>query len=611
MPMNWINLEDSSLRRIWKLLPKIDRKKTLLVVLIQMSLGFLDLVGVAIIGALGALAVSGVQSNKPGGRVSSLLKAINLENSTFQQQMLVLGITASALLVSRTVISVFFTRRSLLFLSNRGAKISGELVSKFLNLPIDKVRRFSTYESAYALTTGVWTLVLEILGTAILIISDLTLLIVMSAGLLLVDPAVASVSIMAFGLVGFMAYRYMQVRAKSLGEIKAKLEIESTNTIAEAISSYKESQVRGRRSYYAEKVSRLRISLASKEAEYNFMPYVSKYLLETTVVLGTLGLCFVQFMRTDAVHAVGVLAVFMAAGSRIAPAVLRIQQGSILIRARSGQTRITFEVIDLVKDIEPVSTASDSRNLNFGDFAPTIKLQDVSFTYPNSNTENISHVNLEIEHGNVVAVVGPSGAGKTSLIDLILGIIEPSSGNISYDQEFPTQVIHSRPGTIAYVPQDIIIVNSTIRQNITVGYPQNHFSDSEIWNSLRLAHLDNYVRELPDQLDSQVGEFGSLLSGGQKQRLGIARALITSPKILVLDEATSALDAESEHDITASILELKGTTTVILIAHRLSSVRIANQVVYLSNGRKVAEGTFEAVREAVPDFARQAELMGL
>jgi ABC-type multidrug transport system fused ATPase/permease subunit len=605
------SFKESALYKIWDLLPKIDRKKTLFVVLIQMSLGFLDLLGVAIVGALGALAVSGVQSNKPTGKVTELLTLVNLENSTFQQQMLILGLVASLLLVSRTLISVFFTKRSLHFLSNRGAKISGDLVAKFLNLPIHKVRTFGTYETSYALTTGVWTLVLEILGTAILIISDLSLLIVMSAGLLIVDPLVATFSILIFGFLGYLAYRYMQRKARTLGELKAKLEIESTNTIAEAILSYKESQVRGRRSFYAEKISKLRVQLAGREAEYNFMPYISKYLLETTVVLGTLALCFVQFTRTDAVHAVGVLAVFMAAGSRIAPAVLRIQQGAILIRARSGQTKITFDVIDLVEGTEPTPKVLAQTSEYYLNFKPQITIKNVSYKYPNSLKENLSNINLTIRHGEVVAVVGPSGAGKTSLIDLILGVITPSVGTVEFDDLTPSIVISNYPGAIAYVPQDIVITNSTIRENITIGYPREFFSENQIWEALNLAHLSEFVKNLPGGLDAAVGEFGSMLSGGQKQRLGIARALITNPQILVLDEATSALDAESEKDITDSILDLKGKTTVILIAHRLSSVRIADKVVYLNHGNKIAEGTFDSVRSEVPDFARQAELMGL
>lgn len=608
---SFMGVDKSALSKIWDLLPTADKRKTLLVISVQMCLGFLDLVGVALVGALGALAVSGVQSNSPSGKVSDLLELVNLEGYSFQQQMLILGLCASLLLVSRTVFSVFFTRRALLFLSNRGALISAELVSKFLNLPLAKVRTYSTYETSYALTTGVWTLVLEILGTAILIISDVTLLLVMSVGLLLVDPIVASFSILIFGVIGFFAYRYMQVKARTLGELKARLEIESTNTIVEAISSYKESIVRGRRGFYAEKISTLRLSLASKEAEYNFMPYISKYLLETTVVLGTLALCFVQFTRTDAVHAVGVLAVFMAAGSRIAPAVLRIQQGAILIKARSGQTKITFDVINLVKDTNPVTSVELRNKEVFEDFSPEIKVEGVSYSYPNSETENIKNIDLLINHGQIVAIVGPSGAGKTSLIDIILGVIDPSSGSVMFNNEKPELVLANKPGVIAYVPQDIIIVNSTIRQNITVGYPETFFSDDEIWDALKLAHLEDFVRELPGQLDARVGEFGSMLSGGQKQRLGIARALITGPRVLVLDEATSALDAESENDITSSIVGLKGKTTVILIAHRLSSVRIADKVVYLSGGEKISEGSFEKVRQLVPDFARQAELMGL
>jgi ABC-type multidrug transport system fused ATPase/permease subunit len=164
---------------------------------------------------------------------------------------------------------------------------------------------------------------------------------------------------------------------------------------------------------------------------------------------------------------------------------------------------------------------------------------------------------------------------------------------------------------VSYVPQDVVIASGTIRENVALGYPLEKATDELILSALKVAHLDEFVANLPQGIETQVGERGAKISGGQRQRLGIARAMFTRPHLLVLDEATSSLDGETEANISAAIHDLRGLTTVVIIAHRLSTVRSADQVVYLSNGNAVASGTFDEVRRAVPDLDRQAKIVGL
>ena len=167
------------------------------------------------------------------------------------------------------------------------------------------------------------------------------------------------------------------------------------------------------------------------------------------------------------------------------------------------------------------------------------------------------------------------------------------------------------PGAVAYVPQDVLIAVGTIRENVALGYPPEAATDELVMNALKVAHLDKFVAGLPESLDTQVGERGTKISGGQRQRLGIARAMFTRPSLLVLDEATSSLDAETEASISEAINELRGSTTVIMIAHRLSAIRNVDIIVYMSEGKIIGVGTFDEVRKVVPDFDRQAQLMGL
>jgi ABC-type multidrug transport system fused ATPase/permease subunit len=244
-------------------------------------------------------------------------------------------------------------------------------------------------------------------------------------------------------------------------------------------------------------------------------------------------------------------------------------------------------------------------------FVGSISLRNVSLTYPGNPHPSLYNVNLEIPEGLSVALVGPSGAGKTSVVDVILGVITPTQGEIVLSGMSPLECVQAWPGAIGYVPQNVSIINGTVRENIALGFHRDSATDELVNQSVSVAHLSELIESFPDGIDTQVGERGGRISGGQRQRLGIARAMFTRPKLLVLDEATSALDGESEAIISDTISALKGDVTVLMIAHRLSTVRQADLVIYLADGRVMAQGSFEEVRSQVPDFDRQARLMGL
>jgi ABC-type bacteriocin/lantibiotic exporter with double-glycine peptidase domain len=207
--------------------------------------------------------------------------------------------------------------------------------------------------------------------------------------------------------------------------------------------------------------------------------------------------------------------------------------------------------------------------------------------------------------------VGPSGGGKSTLIDLILGLLAPSSGSITISGLKPVDAIKKWPGSIGYVPQDVFIENSTVKENICLGFNPDSVPDDLVWQALQMADLSDFVKGLEGQLSFRISDAGKNLSGGQRQRLGIARALLTKPKIVIFDEATSALDAETENRVSESILKLTGECTVIFIAHRLSVVRSADLIYYIDKGKIVSQGSFEELRKLNTDFNNQANFMGI
>jgi len=604
-------IKKSTLYQSILVLSTSDRKKISFVILIQLGLGLLDLVAVIFIGALGALTVSGVQSKSAGSRVSDILNFLNLQDFSFQAQAGVLGSISAGLLISRTIFSIYFTRKTLRFLSSRGARITSELFHRLLAQPLLNIRNKSSQELLFALTNGVNTITLGVLGTGVSLIADTSLMIILGFGLFALDPVVATISLLLFGSVGLVLYRLLHVRARLLGSSQTELNILSAEKILEVLQTYRENFVRNRRAFYSREVKDLRFRLSDLTAELSFMPSISKYVIETSVVVGALLISAIQFVRLDANQAIATLAVFMAAGARIAPAVLRVQQGSILIRSSLGSAQTTLSLIsELNANPQELPQLTKFSTTHDG-FIATVEINNLKLTYPGADYPALSKITMSIEEGEFVAIVGESGAGKSSLADSILGVLIPQTGTVEISGTTPLMAIQKWPGSIAYVPQDIAIINGTISENISLGFLPDEYTEQQIKDSLVIAQLDKFVEELPRGLDTHVGENGSKLSGGQRQRLGIARALFTKPKLIIMDEATSSLDGVTEATVSGAIQSLRGKVTLIMIAHRLSTIRTADKVIYLSKGKIEAVGSFESVRSQIPDFDRQAQLMGL
>jgi ABC-type bacteriocin/lantibiotic exporter with double-glycine peptidase domain len=601
----------TEIKKVLLLLEKKDRFKLFLVLIINTFLAFLDLFGVALIGITSAILIRGLQGLAAGDQVTSFLELLNLDGLPQRSLLILLGSSAIFFFILKTVLSVYFLRRTLRYMSIRNAQISSSLVSKMLNRPVEKIFSKPIQHQIYNVTGGVERLVGGAVTSLVVIASDLVLLLVILVGLMLVDPITSVGTFVVFTGIAFLLYFLLHKRVAILNSKFAYQSIHFNQKVSEGINSFRDLFIKGGREFYVNEIRKTKMQLAGYDAEIKFIPNISKYTIEVSVILGIALIAGIQFYLFDSNRAIAVISVFLAASTRIAPAIIRLQQNIIAVKSSLSAAKPTFELIDELNGVDELARTETVISTNHADFSPRVKLSNLKFIYSDAVDDTIRDISLEVTEGKFIAFVGPSGGGKSTLIDLILGLLAPSSGSIAISGFTPVDAIKKWPGSIGYVPQDVFIENSTVKENICLGFNPESVPDDLVWQALQLADLSDFVKGLEGQLSYKISDAGKNLSGGQRQRLGIARALLTKPKIVIFDEATSALDAETENRVSESIMKLTGECTVIFIAHRLSVVRSADMIYYLDKGKIVNQGTFEELRKLNADFNNQANFMGI
>jgi ABC-type bacteriocin/lantibiotic exporter with double-glycine peptidase domain len=604
----FLNENDRNLlSKIFQILPRKSQTRLIQATIANVIISFLDLIGVLLIGAIGSLAVNGIRGAEQGSRVALLLNFLGMETLTLATQSFLLSSLALLLLSLRTFLSVVITRKTLHYLSRQGANITSDLFSRFMHSGL-LVRNLRTpQETLFALTAGVSTAILNVVGSLVTIFADVFIACILLIGLFYIDPLTGFLTITLFG--GLTLWLFISLKSKivSLSRKEIDLSVSSGTSILGAIDLYHEIYVKNFQQQFTNSIYKERVQLASVTAEKIFLPSISKYVIESALLVGTIVIAAAQFLTQDVPQAVATMSIFLVSSSRIAPALLRIQQSSLVVRSSlAGSQPLTNLMSDLGKEISGREKLSKTGNEFFAD----IVLSKISYGFQDDDNF-FNDINLEISGKKFVAFVGPSGAGKTTLVDIILGLRFPNSGEVTISGISPDDAIKSWPGYISYVPQNTVILNGTLVENITLDFGANEFNQENLEHALRISKLDKWVETLDNGVHSYLNHDGNNLSGGQRQRIGIARALYSRPKLVFFDEATSSLDAATEMEIADSISDLANEVSVILIAHRLSSIKKSDMVVYIDRGKIVAQGTFDEVRNLVPDFDHQAQLMGL
>lgn len=443
-----------------------------------------------------------------------------------------------------------------------------------------------------------------ILTPAMIIATELIVLVLISAFLLFVQPWVMLVVVVVSGVLGFVIYRYTRKSATRYGEEGNKFHIEMNKWMYQAFGGIKEVKILSKEDFFLDRSMSYSEKAAWVGMKAGMLSSVTRPVIESVWFSLTVMLVLVSILLGNSGAAMLPIIVLLAAAAiRIMPALNRILNATISIR----QATYHINAVCAELDRKPGGAAAmvDESGLNEVSFATDIRFEHLAFSYPGHDTPVLHDLSLCIERGKSTAFVGSSGAGKTTAVDLLLGLLEPGSGQILVDG-----VPLSHGGTrswrrnFGYVPQTIYLSDDSIRNNIAFGQLPHEIDEARVNAVVEQAQLSSLVARLPDGLDTIVGDRGARLSGGQRQRIGIARALYRNPPILVLDEATSALDNETEREITDAIRALSGEKTVILIAHRLSTIAHCDQIVFLVDGVVKASGTYQELLRDCEAFYR-------
>ena len=589
------------------LLPPRTKKKLGLLIGFQILTSVLDLIALYLLGTLASVGIFYIQ-NQSAAFPSSLTTILNLDGATFDTQFVSISTLIIVIFIMKTFLAILGNRKILIFLGNRAASASSSMVSKLLASKPDYILRKKSQELLYSVTLGIDNLILNYVAAACVLLTEALFLVVIIGGVVALSPSAGLIALIVFGLSTLFISRLTSRSSKLLSEKSSRLGVQYNERLLETLSVYRELLLRNDLDKVSSETQAVRSLTLRMRAQLIFLPTLSKYLFEFSLVIGGALVGLSQILFQDSNGAIASVVIFVAASTRILPSLIRAQNSFLTMKQSEGFAQVTLDVITEIDGLLKIVEKSTYEEIT-SEFRPIINVENLTFSYPETDQNVLKEINFSIKAGQFVAIVGQSGAGKSTLVDLLLGMYEPTSGYVKVSGLPPREAVKTWPGAISYVPQYIAIIDGTIAKNIALQ--DSDQQKNQIHTSLERAHLLNDVMAMNNKLNEVVGERGTRLSGGQRQRLGIARALYTNPKMIIFDEATSSLDPITEKSVTDAIYSKKIGVTLIVIAHRLSTVRHADLVILLDQGRLIAKGTFDEVRSLAPKFDEQAKLVNL
>lgn len=591
-----------------KILSKRNRRILFAGIILQIAINLGDIAAIAMVGALGALGANYVAGISLPSWITSGLNTLGLSNFSIQSLVVYISILSATLFISKSVLTSIGTLKLFKFIARRQSEISTNLVTSLASANFRWMRKQNLQQITYSVTDGVNAMTTGIIGNFILLVSDLSLLFFIVTVLIFIDPATALFTFMFFGLVSIVLNRTIKGMSIRFGEQLSTSTIKGRSQLESLLKLYREISIANKQSFFVDEFRSTRQVNANANGLALWLQQFPKFIFEISLVIGAAALVAYQVWVNNASNVIGVLFVFLAAASRLIPALMRIQNSLLQISNYRSGANLTLDLISNLNDLT-LKFRSASRTVQI-EGAPNINLNGLTFSYDDSSKPVFKNLSLKINSGEVTAIVGPSGAGKTTLIDLILGIYKPNEGEVYLSSQSqsvnPESVLN-----FAYVPQMPNLISGSLQENITLGLKQSEVDSDLLIHAITSSGLNGLIKNLPNGLDTKIDSIGNRLSGGELQRISIARALYLNAKLIVLDEGTSSLDGNTEKFVTDYLFSLKGKVTIIIVAHRLSSIKMADNIFYLEDGEIKGSGKFNELQQSSPGFAEQVKKMSL
>lgn len=592
-----------TLKKIFYILPKGDPFKLIILLLLMFAAAVMEVVGISMIPAFVAI----VADPEMVMRIDWLQPLFAALQITSDQDLLLWGAVALlGIFIIKSIYIITFNYFEAHFIFRRRYTVSHRLMRAYMQAPYVFHLQRNTAELLRNISHEVEVFINNVVSTLLKMTRESVMTLAILIFLFVMEPLI-TILVISLSVLGAGTFILLnKKKMKEFGQEEQVRRAMMIKALNQGLGGIKDARVLNREEEFIEKFRIETYRSTTLKAYIRFIQQVPRPIVETTAVLGMLLVAVLLIWQDRSMAAIiPTLTLFAMATVRLMPSIQQIV---------SIYTNLRYNIVSLepiykdLKELEGYNTAfnEDRKKKETLTFEYEIELINLSYHYPNSTEKALDSLSLNIKKGEAVAFVGSSGAGKTTIVDIILGLLKPDQGQICVDGINIADNLSAWQSNVGYIPQSIYLADETLRANVAFGLPEGEIDDDRVMDAIRLAQLETMVKRLPKGLDTVVGELGTRLSGGQRQRLGIARALYHKPNVLVMDEATSALDNITEKQIIHAIESLKENHTLIMIAHRLTTVKNCDKLYFMENGTIVQEGTYSDLVDSNVKFREMA-----
>ncbi len=566
-----------------------NEKRFALVLLLYMIIGsVLEIFSLGILPGFIAIVSDPnlIRKYKIGNELISIVKI----NS--QQQLIVYGSAIIFLVfVIKNIFITFLIKTRINYIADIQMRLSTKLLSLYYHTDYTFHLNRNSSDLFSKVTDEVRIITNNILLPFITILMDVLFSASTLALLLIFEPTISIITFIIFSCSGLIFLAVTKKNTRKYGEQLTFIRSEMYKRVNEGFGGLKDAKVLNRTSYFKQQIIEAFSEVINATKFQQIISLLTRPFIETIAILGMLSITVIIILQGRPMNEViSVLALFSIAVIRLLPSISQVITGISGIRTFMYTVDPIYKDFVSLKENDSLKHDGNEKQVNF---INQISINNLSYRYPSADKNSITELNLTIKKGEAIGLVGSSGAGKTTLVDIILGLLDPIDGSIEVDGLPISQNLSGWQKNIGYIPQLIFLSDNTIKRNIAFGIPENQIDNQKLKNAIIAAQLEKLIEELPNGVDTEIGERGVRLSGGQRQRIGIARALYHNPQVLIMDEATSALDNITEKYVIESIERLKGDRTIITIAHRLTTVKNCDCLYLMKNGQIETKGTYE------------------